>query len=374
MLDFTPVTDRLGDAGAAILVGALVGALFGSLAQRSRFCLRAAVHEVARTEYRGRLGLWLAAVGAAIAATQLLTGAGLIDTFAVRALNEGPSLSGALLGGLLFGGGMMLANGCASRHLVLAGTGNLRALVVFALFAITAAATIQGPLAPLQQVIAGAWRLESGAGNALSAMGHGASTGIAAGAGVLAIGLWLAVRANELASRIAAGLGVGLVIALGWYLTTALSRHTFDPTPVESAAFTAPAAHVAALIVAPGKVPLGFDTGFLPAVLLGAFVTALWSREFRVAWFPSVALAARYAVGAALMGFGGVLAIGCSVGGLANASVMITASMVALLAMWAGALATDRVMRFDWSGLVEGYRETAARARPELVSHHVAES
>ena len=374
MLDLTPLTDQLGDAGAAILVGAVVGALFGILAQQSRFCLRAAVHEVSRTDDRGSLGLWLAAFGAAIVVTQALVGADLIDTFAVRPLNEAPSLSGALVGGLLFGAGMMLANGCASRHLVLAGTGNLRAVAVFALFALTAVATISGPLAPVQQAIAGAWRLDQSAGHALAVVGQGPAAGIVIGLALLAAGLWLAYRANHTGLRLMAGVGVGLVIALGWFLTTALSRHTFEPTQVESAAFTAPGAHVATLFMAPGDAALGFDTGFLPAVLIGAFTAAALSREVQIAWFPSVAVALRYAVGAILMGFGGVLAIGCSVGGLANATLMITASILALAAMWAGALAVDRLMGVSWQSLLDGYRAHAARTQqPGLIAHHVGD-
>ena len=373
MLDFTPLTDRLGDAGAAVLVGAVVGALFGILAQQSRFCLRAAVHDVSRSEYRGSLGLWLAAFGAAIALTQSLVAADLIDTFAVRPLNEAPSLSGAVVGGVLFGAGMMLANGCASRHLILAGTGNLRAVAVFALFALTALATISGPLAPVQQAIAGAWRLDQSAGHALALAGERPSTGIALGLAVLAAGLWLAYRGRHSGLRLAAGIGVGFVLALGWFLTTALSRHTFEPTQVESAAFTAPAAHLASLMMAPGEVVLGFDTGFLPAVLIGAFIAAAVTREVQITWFPSLAVALRYAAGAILMGFGGVLAIGCSVGGLANATLMITASLLALAAMWAGALATDRLMTISWQGLLDGYRDHTARTQQGLIAHHVGD-
>ena len=151
MLDFTPVTDLFGDVGAAVVIGAFVGVVFGIAAQLSRFCLRAAVEEVGRKDYRGQLGVWLAGFGAAIIATQYLVAGDLVETIAVRPLNEAVSLSGAIVGGFVFGIGMMLANGCASRHLVLAGTGNLRAWAVFALFAVTAWATISGPLAPLRE-------------------------------------------------------------------------------------------------------------------------------------------------------------------------------------------------------------------------------
>jgi uncharacterized membrane protein YedE/YeeE len=369
MLDFTTVTDLFGDVGAAVVIGALVGVMFGIAAQRSRFCLRAAVQEVGRKDYRGQLGVWLAGFGAAIIATQYLVAGDLVETIAVRPLNEAVSLSGAIVGGLVFGIGMMLANGCASRHLVLAGSGNLRAWAVFALFAVTAWATISGPLAPLREAVAGAWRTSAEHANGLGLVGHGASTGMAIGLVLLGPGVWLAWRGQRSVTRIGSALAVGLVIAAGWYLTTALSRHSFDPTPVESAAFTAPAAHFVAMFSGAGDVPFGFDTGFVPAVLLGALLAAAVSNEFRLQWFPSVMSAIRYGAGAAMMGFGGVLAIGCSVGGAANAALMISASLLALGAMWVGGLVAERVLRSDWRAALGAYEgATSPAAQPSARS------
>lgn len=362
MLDFTPVTDLFGDVGAAVLIGSLVGVVFGIAAQRSRFCLRAAVHEVSRNDYQGRLGIWLAGGGMAVFATQYLVAGDFVDTLAVRPLNEAVSLSGAIVGGLLFGVGMMLANGCASRHLVLAGTGNLRAWAVFGLFALTAAVTISGPLAPLREAIASSWRIGAEHAHGSELIGQGAPAGMLVGLTVLSWGAWLARRAHRPVARISFGFIVGLVIAAGWYLTTALSRHSFEPTPVESTAFTAPAAHIIALISGGGESRLGFDTGFVPAVLLGALLAAAMSKELRLQWFSSVASAIRYGVGAIMMGFGGVLAIGCSIGGVANAALMISASLLALAAMWIGGLAANRALRFDWNSALGAYDEATTQA------------
>jgi uncharacterized membrane protein YedE/YeeE len=369
MLDFTPVTDLFGDVGAAVVIGAFVGVVFGIAAQRSRFCLRAAVEEVGRKDYRGQLGIWLAGFGAAIIATQYLVAGDLVETIAVRPLNEAVSLSGAIVGGFVFGIGMMLANGCASRHLVLAGTGNFRAWAVFALFAVTALATISGPLAPVREAIAGAWRTSAEHAHGLGLVGHGAATGMAVGLVLLGLGIWFAWRGQRSVMRIGSALAVGLVIAAGWYLTTDLSRYSFDPTPVESAAFTAPAAHVVAMLSGVGDVPLGFDTGFVPAVLLGALLAAAASNEFRLQWFASAASATRYGAGAVMMGFGGVLAIGCSVGGVANAALMISASLLALGAMWVGGLVAGRILRSDWSAALESYEgATTPGAQPSARS------
>ncbi|MDB5544849.1 MAG: lipocalin, partial [Hyphomicrobiales bacterium] len=121
--------DAVGDQGALALGGGAIGILFGALAQRSRFCLRAATLEVAHGRLGKSLAVWLFVFSAALIATQALIVAGLFDTGTVRQLNNTGSLSGAIIGGLMFGSGMVLTRACASRMLVLSATGNLRALL-----------------------------------------------------------------------------------------------------------------------------------------------------------------------------------------------------------------------------------------------------
>ncbi|PKO55070.1 MAG: lipocalin, partial [Betaproteobacteria bacterium HGW-Betaproteobacteria-19] len=127
MPDLTDIIEWLGEDRSLALGGLLIGALFGAFAQRSRFCLRAAVVEVARGQLGAKLSVWLLAFSAAIIVTQLLHLTGRFDTANVRQLASQGSLSGALIGGLMFGTGMILARGCSSRLLVLAANGNLRA-------------------------------------------------------------------------------------------------------------------------------------------------------------------------------------------------------------------------------------------------------
>jgi hypothetical protein len=104
-------------------------------------------------------------------------------------------------------------------------------------------------------------------------------------------------------------------------------------------------------------------------VLLGALLAAAASNEFRLQWFASAASATRYGAGAVMMGFGGVLAIGCSVGGVANAALMISASLLALGAMWVGGLVAGRILRSDWSAALESYEgATTPGAQPSARS------
>ena len=112
--------DWLGEDLSLALGGLVIGALFGFFAQRSRFCLRAAVVEVARAQAGAKLSVWLLAFSSALILTQTMILLGAFDTANVRQLSSQGSVSGSLIGGLLFGIGMVLARGCSSRLLVLA--------------------------------------------------------------------------------------------------------------------------------------------------------------------------------------------------------------------------------------------------------------
>src|SRR5690242_6127188 len=128
-MDLPSLLERLGEPAVLAAGGAIVGLLFGFFAQRSAFCLRAAVIEFARGRPGERLAVWLLAFSAAVVTVQGLVLAGWIDVSGTRQLAARGSLSGAIVGGLLFGAGMIMTRGCASRLLVLSATGNLRALL-----------------------------------------------------------------------------------------------------------------------------------------------------------------------------------------------------------------------------------------------------
>ena len=357
MIDFTPLTDRFGDAGAAVVIGALVGLAFGLLAQRSGFCARSAVIGIARGSSSPALLVWLAALGSGVVLAMLAIGAELISLEAVRLRAEPASLSGAIVGGVLFGVGMVLARGCASRHLVLAASGNLRAIVTFGLFAAVALATIAGPLVPVRQALSGLWMIGPQSNDAAALVGLSSGLVTALGGLVLAGVVLIALLRGRSRLAVAGGALVGAVIVAGWVLTSGLAGHTFEPTQVETAAFTAPAANVLRYLSAPSEMALTFDVGLIPGAFIGALVAAVLFGDFRLQWFASARDAVRYAGGAVLMGFGGVLAIGCTVGSLGNAVLMITSSWAALIAILIGGIVADR--------LVDARGRSAASAKSE---------
>lgn len=335
---------RLGETQAITLAGALIGLLFGFFAHRSRFCLRSAVIEFSRGTREGKLTVWLFTFSTAVLLTQVLIALGWLDVSTARQLAARGSLSGAALGGAMFGCGMVLARGCASRLLVLAAQGNLRALLSGLVFAVTAQSALSGLLSPLRQAMAGWWTVEGGTSRDLLALLHvGRPAGIAFGALWLAAALVWARRQQVRFWGWFGAVGVGVMVAAAWWATYAMSRAAFDTVvPIQSLSFTGPAADVLMLVLSPPGQPLKFDLGLVPGVAAGAFVSALLWRELKLEGFQGGQSMRRYIAGAVLMGFGGMLAGGCAVGaGVSGAAVFTVTAFVTLVAIWAAGAATD---------------------------------
>ena len=209
-MDILAIVERIGEAQAGALFGLLTGVIFGVAAQRSQFCLRAAVVEFARGRLGGRMAVWLLTFSTALVWVQGAELLGLMRSDDARMMAVTGSWSGAIIGGLMFGAGMVLARGCSGRLLVLAATGNLRSLIAGLIFAVVAQMSLKGALSPLRDRLASLWMTEGGRNlNLLEAL-H-----LPQGAG-LALGLATAVLALILARRNAdRGAGAGLCVG-GW--------------------------------------------------------------------------------------------------------------------------------------------------------------
>lgn len=352
---------RLGEGGAVAGAGALIGLLFGFFAHRSRFCLRSAVIEFARGTHEGKLTVWLFTFSTAVLLTQAFILAGWLDVKDARQLSARGSLSGALIGGAMFGAGMILARGCSSRLLVLAAQGNLRALLSGLVFAVAAASALNGLLSPLRLAIAGWWTVEAGQRDVLALTGLGHPGGLVFGGVWLAAALFWAWRQRVRFWGWFGAIGVGVMVAVAWLVTYRIARAVFDTTPpVQSLSFTGPAADMLMLVLSPPGQPMKFDLGLVPGVFAGSFLSALLWRELKLEGFQGGQAMRRYIAGALLMGFGGMLAGGCAVGaGVSGAAVFTLTSFVTLAAIWAAATLTD------W--LVDRRDETAHAPPPEVV-------
>lgn len=344
-MDIIPLVERIGEGPTAALFGLLTGAVFGVAAQRSSFCLRAAAVEFARGDLGPKVTIWFLTFATAMAWVQGAQLLGLFRAADARMMAVAGSWSGAVIGGLMFGMGMVMARGCSGRLLVLAATGNLRSVVSGLIFAVVAQMSLHGWLAPLRESLAGLW-VTSGGRN-LDLM---AASGLPGGAG-FALGLALSAFALALSWRNRIGLGtmvfasgVGFAVALGWVLTWTLAQSSFEPMSVTSATFTGPSANTLMFFLIPDPV-LEFDVGLVPGVFLGAFLSAALKGQMRLQGFDDAATMRRSMAGAVLMGFGGMLAGGCAIGaGVTGGSIFVGTAWLALLCMWVGAMATDLVL------------------------------
>jgi len=320
----TELIEILGEQWVSALGGLLIGLMFGFFAQRSRFCLRAAVVEFARGSIGHKVTIWVIVFATALMSTQALVALGVIDISETRQLAATGSISGAIVGGLMFGGGMVLARGCASRLLVLSATGNLRALLSGLMFAVMAQASYRGLFSPLREAITGLWLIDGGRSRDIMAL-TGSSTAVKLVwclAWVLGAA-WFTWR-NGLAAGIVIGaIGTGLTIAAGWSFTYALSQAAFTPVAIKSLTFSGPSADTLMFVLSSPDKGVSFDIALVPGVFLGSFLSAALSRELKLEGFSDGLSMRRYIVGAALMGFGAMLAGGCAVGaGVTGASAL----------------------------------------------------
>ncbi|WP_339758048.1 YeeE/YedE family protein [uncultured Hoeflea sp.] len=346
-MDLVPLIDLIGEPQTALVGGLVLGLAFGIFAQRSRYCTRSAVLSVMGESDLKPFATWAAGFAAAILAVQLLLGADMIDVAETRFFSTAQSLSGALVGGLLFGIGMVLARGCVSRLLVLSASGNLRGVFSIAIIAVTALATYSGVLVPLRDGIGGVWNTAAIGGNDLLVhAGLERWAGVALGVVLAVVALGFALKSRLSVWRLFGGVMIGLTVAAGWYFTWQLSTQVFEPIQAESLSFIRPLATTGELALESGFA--GLDQGVLIGAILGAFVAALLSGEFRISTFaePGVPSIWRYAAGSVLMGFGGILAVGCTIGaGLTGGSVLAVSSLLGLAAMISGAALAQLVLR-----------------------------
>ena len=344
-MDIASLLESLGGKTLITLAGLLIGVLFGVFAQRSRFCLRSATVEFWSRQGQSKLAIWLFAFSVAMLSTQGFASAGWLDVSLARQLSARGSVSGALIGGLCFGFGMILARGCSSRMLVLAANGNLRALLTGLIFAVAAQASLNGLLSPLRLWISGWWTIDEGARDLLALLHIGHLGGMLFGLLWLGAAVFFARRAGLTAREWFGGIGVGLVVALGWLSTYLIGLESFDVLPVQSLSFTGPSADVLMLVLSPPGQPWDFDIGLVPGVVLGSFLAAWRTHELKLEGFKDGLSMRRYIAGALCMGFGGMLAGGCAVGaGVSGASVFAVTAWLALLGMWAGAGLADALI------------------------------
>lgn len=339
-MNLEAVIELWGDQNVSALMGLFVGLLFGVFAQQSRFCLRAACVEFWRGKAKSKFAIWLFTFSAALIATQLLISTSALDISNIRQLNTIGSLSGAIIGGLMFGSGMILARGCASRLLVLSATGNMRALIAGLVITLVAQASLRGGLSPVRESLSSIWLIqahERGFASWLPSYG-----GLILGFLLLFIGFAYANKYRLNKWQAIAALLTGSCIALGWFLTAWHADNSFSIISIKSISFTGPSADTLMGLINQPSLPFSFDVGLVPGVFLGSFFASVISKQFEWQQFTQESKQSRYLIGASLMGFGSMLAGGCAVGaGVTGGALLSISAWLALFFMWLGAGVTD---------------------------------
>ncbi len=346
------------DPRTALLIGALVvGAGFGVIARLSAFCFRSAVLELLARRVGFQVRAWAVAVATAIAATQILVWSGIVDVSGSIYLSSSLMWLTLIVGGVLFGIGMILARGCGARHMVLLASGNLRSAVVLSVLGIVAYMTSRGILAIPRTTLEGIGTLD------LEALGYGSQSLVALAGGseivpLAVAGVFIAIAVavvlrNGVITRVwpvLTGLGIGALITAGWYVTGVLGYDEFEPVRTESLSFTAPVGNAIQYLMTYTGASADFGIVAVGGVILGAFVIAVMRGEWLLQGFETPHQLLRYTLGGALMGFGGILALGCTVGeGLSGLSTLSVGSILAVVSIVIGAFIGDVLVRREFA-------------------------
>ncbi len=328
---------------ASVFFALLIGALFGVMAQISKFCFRRAI---VGEDRRAAAGVWFTALAVAVIGTQASVAAGWITFDDHRFMVSELPVLAIVAGGLLFGAGMVLTRGCISRLTVLAGSGNLRAAIVLVVFALVAHMTLKGVLAPVRTTL-GSVTVDMGDAITLASLPGGAWLWTA----LLALGaLTLVLRSGNRASSLILAVLIGLLVPLAWVGTGFILYDDFDPIAMESLSFTSPAADTLFWSIASTSISPGFGTGLLGGVVLGSLAASLIFGGFQWQSFDSPRQTGRYMLGASLMGVGGVLAGGCTLGaGLSGVPTLSVAAILAIVMIAVGAKLAQALLSQDVS-------------------------
>lgn len=344
--------------------GFLVSALLGAVMSWSRFCTMGALSDAFNIGDWTRMRMWLFAIGVAMAGTQLLALAGIIDPKA--SIYTGPRLSwlSNLAGGALFGFGMVLASGCGAKTLLRIGAGSLKGLVVFVVMGVFAYMTLRGVFAVARVNALDPVSIELARGqdlpSVLSSTPEAARTlraalGIGAGA-LLMLGA-LASRAFRSPANVLGSLTVGLGVVAVWSVSGYLGFVPEDPETLEPAflatnsgrmeslSFVGPAAFTLEWLMLWSDTSRRITLGIASALgmISGALLWSIATRTFRWEGFRDTRDTADHLIGAALMGIGGVTAMGCTIGqGITGLSMLSLGALIAFGGIVAGAVAAFR--------------------------------
>ena len=308
------------------LWGFVAACVFGAVAFKTNFCTMGAVSDWVNMGDKRRLRAWMLAIAIAILGTQAMVATGMIELNNVISLNPIFSWLACLVGGAIFGIGMTLGSGCGQRTLVRLGGGNLSAVAIISGvggFELTGT---------LRMFIAGL-----------------------AGIGLL-VYCFMDRHFRTSFDNILAGFVVGGAIVAGWYITGVLGKDEFEPVPAQSMTFILPAGDMVNYLMTYTGAAINFGVATVLGLIAGAFLYSVATKQFRLEGFSSCADMARHVAGGLLMGIGGIVGFGCTIGqGVTGLSTLSVGALLTFIGIVFGSALTMKIQyhQLDEAGLVK---------------------
>ena len=335
--------DWLTESQAVALIGVFGGILLGLAARLGRFCTLGAIEDALYGGSDKRMRMWALAIGTAVTGTFALIGSGLLDETQSFYLSIRWMPMASIIGGLMFGYGMALAGNCGYGAIARLGGGDLRSFVIVLVMGVSTYVVLAGPLAPIRNFF---FEQVDVTGDIPPGLAHHAARitglpvhaiGIAVGLAIVIAALWAPSLRREPRAMFWSVV-VGVAIVSGWGGTQYVYSNGFEALPVVSHSFSAPVGESILWAMTGSLRPLSFAVGSVTGVWLGAFIGSLIKGHFRWEACEDPRELRRQIIGAAVMGAGAVIAMGCTVGqGMSAFSVLAISAPVTFLAIFAGA-------------------------------------
>jgi uncharacterized membrane protein YedE/YeeE len=344
----------------------LLAFIFGAVGNKTNFCTMGAVSDWVNMGDTSRMRMWLLAIAVALLGSSALALAGVVDLSKSIYLGASFTWLSYIVGGFLFGVGMTLGSGCGSKTLIRIGGGNLKSLVVFVFLGIAAYMTLRGLFGAFRVGVLEPVSVTLASGQDLPAL-LGVHRGILAGliGGGLLVFVYASKDFRASFDYTLGGVVTGLVVVGGWYVSGVLGHVAEHPETLqeafiatntgrmESFSFVSPMAYTLEyLMLWTDKskiVTYGIASGI--GVIAGSAAYALATRSFRWEGFRDAEDTANHVVGGILMGFGGITALGCTVGqGITGISTLALGSFVTFFAIVAGAALTMKYQYWRMGG------------------------
>jgi uncharacterized membrane protein YedE/YeeE len=350
--------EDLSNIHLVAILGFCIALVFGFVGNKTHFCTMGAISDVVNMGARGRLGSWFIAIGIAVLGVQTLRILGFISLGESMYLSTQFLYLSYVLGGFIFGIGMTLAAGCGQRNLIRVGGGNLKSLVVVLVLGITAYMTLRGLLAIVRINYIYKANIEL---RDLGMQTQGLPEGISALTGIpygttlqtvvaVLVGLGFIVYAlkqeefRNSFDNVLAGIVVGGCVVAAWFVTGYIGQDDFDPISPQGLTFIGPTGNTISYLMTFTGAHINFGIAVTFGMIAGSFIYAIISGTFRIETFSNKSEMVGHLIGAVMMGFGGVLSFGCTIGqGVTGVSTLAIGSFITLLMIIFGSALTMKV-------------------------------